>query len=471
MAGLISSALDDPQAMSAPRTTLPEDGQVRIPGTGTPSTGGTPKIQNPPAPAPAPATPGAPSPTPTPPPPSGGAVPVPPSPTAPPAPTTPGTPGAPAAPTPPPPPSFTLPPPVAGSGQAPAAQTYTPQTYTPAQTTAQTYTPTTGYDVTKWDPTQRSVNAATETVQGQLQGLLAAGNPLLERAGALSDERMAARGLINSSMATTAALDAILGQALNIATPDAAKYETAARDNQSVVNSAGQVNAQAATERARFGAQTTNEAGQFNTGQTNQVAQNNVAAVNNAGQFNAGSQNQASQFNAGQTNEIAVRERAAQLEQQRMREGASLDAARGNQTQQFARENMILNSQLDMGTKERMAAIEQNYKTLTTASQTANGLMQEMNARIGSILNDANIAAENKGGLINQTIENTRRTLQVLASINQVDYGDLLSIFGTAAVPNDVRPPTTPTDGGGGTDRFGRPVDPNDDATRGGGGA
>lgn len=88
----------------------------------------------------------------------------------------------------------------------------------------------------------RQVDAPKETVQGQLQGMLTAGSPVLEAARAKAERAAAARGLQNSSMAAEAGTSALLQQATQIATADANVYGTASRDNQAALNNASTAN-------------------------------------------------------------------------------------------------------------------------------------------------------------------------------------------------------------------------------------
>jgi len=85
--------------------------------------------------------------------------------------------------------------------------------------------------------------APNETVQGQLKGILDSGSPLLEQARARAMEGMQERGLLNSAMAQSAGDDALIKSGLQIATPDAATYGLASRDNQLTANETNRFNA------------------------------------------------------------------------------------------------------------------------------------------------------------------------------------------------------------------------------------
>jgi len=90
--------------------------------------------------------------------------------------------------------------------------------------------------VTPAVPTLGTVDAATETVQGQMTGLLATGNPLLQRAKTKAAQSANQRGLLNSSMGVQAGEEAMLTAALPIAQADASEYRNQSLVNQQVQN-------------------------------------------------------------------------------------------------------------------------------------------------------------------------------------------------------------------------------------------
>lgn len=111
------------------------------------------------------------------------------------------------------------------------------------------------------DPQTRTVDAAKETVSGQLDTLLQQGSPYIDRARAASTVAANKRGLINSSIAAGAGEGAAIDAALPIANADAGIYGTAARDNQSVGNAALQFNADAANKASLVNMDASNQFG------------------------------------------------------------------------------------------------------------------------------------------------------------------------------------------------------------------
>lgn len=82
----------------------------------------------------------------------------------------------------------------------------------------------------------QTVDPATMTVGGQLNGLLAANNPYIELARAQGTQQAASRGMLNSSMAAGSAQNAAIAAALPIATGNAQEYAGVSAANQQAQN-------------------------------------------------------------------------------------------------------------------------------------------------------------------------------------------------------------------------------------------
>lgn len=82
----------------------------------------------------------------------------------------------------------------------------------------------------------RQVDAKTETIEGRIQGLLSASNPVIQQAGNRAMQQFQQRGLLNSSMAIQAANEAMTSKAIEIAGPDAATYTKTGMLNQTENN-------------------------------------------------------------------------------------------------------------------------------------------------------------------------------------------------------------------------------------------
>lgn len=96
---------------------------------------------------------------------------------------------------------------------------------------------------TGYAPTQRTVDAGKETVQGQMEGIMSSGNPLIAHARTGANQQMNERGLLNSSLAIQASDQAAYNAALPIANADANIYGTASQQNMASQNDALKSNA------------------------------------------------------------------------------------------------------------------------------------------------------------------------------------------------------------------------------------
>jgi len=127
-------------------------------------------------------------------------------------------------------------PPKPATTQAPAAAAAT------ATPTAQAAPPPQSAQFT---PVTRTLDAKTETTQGQMGALLAKDSPYLTAARERAKATMNQRGLLNSTLAGTAGEAAAIDAALPIAQADAGAYQAQAGKNQDAQNVAGQTNAAA----------------------------------------------------------------------------------------------------------------------------------------------------------------------------------------------------------------------------------
>jgi len=113
--------------------------------------------------------------------------------------------------------------------------------------------PTAGVTPQTYNATTSQVNAPTETVQGQVNSILATDNPLMQRARTLATQQMAQRGLVNSSMNAGAGVAAMTDKALQIGAQDAQTYSQRALVNTEATNQANQFNTSATNDLYKFG--------------------------------------------------------------------------------------------------------------------------------------------------------------------------------------------------------------------------
>jgi hypothetical protein len=115
----------------------------------------------------------------------------------------------------------------------------------------------------------REIDPVTETIEGRINKLLGANNPVIMQAKNRALQDFHKRGLLDTSMASQAAQEAMTAKAIDIASPDAAAYQTQGMLNQTEGNKStmldqeywlkGQLQGQtdaAALERAIAGQQT-----------------------------------------------------------------------------------------------------------------------------------------------------------------------------------------------------------------------
>jgi predicted component of type VI protein secretion system len=115
-------------------------------------------------------------------------------------------------------------------------------------------------------------------VQNRVKDIVGDDSPLLQLARQNATQQMQARGLVNSSLNTTAGEQAVIAQALPIATSDAAAINQAMTNTASAQNTASQTNAQLETAM-----NTTNANAKNNALSASALAENtrNLAAIDN----------------------------------------------------------------------------------------------------------------------------------------------------------------------------------------------
>lgn len=269
-----------------------------------------------------------------------------------------------------------------------------PATYTPT-VTGPTSLATAGTAVGQgYTPTNWNVDE-NQTVAGQIKGLIASNSPLNQQTETAAKQAMAAKGLLNSSMAITAGQDALYKNVLPIAQADASMY-----------GNAGQYNATAANQSAAFGADAGNKASLANAENQTQVSLGNANNENANKQFNTGQANTAGQANINAVN-------AANLENTR--------AA-----------NQIAINKLEQSSKTQLAEIEANYKTIMQTSASAAQLYQQVLTNMTNVMSNNQMGVDAK----QKAIDNQLAMLQSgLGQIGAIGNLNLTSILDFSKVP------------------------------------
>ena len=259
-----------------------------------------------------------------------------------------------------------------------------------------------------YDANTMTVDPATMTVQGQLNGLLDSANPLMQRAQQKGLDYAASRGLINSTMGAQAGQAALYDAAVPIATADANTYATA-----------GKYNMDARNKASEFGAGAFNQAELANAGFANDTARFNVTAAVDVAKSNVANALQAGIVNAQQANDLA------RLNQQLATQVNLSNVENANQFQQF-----VMQQALQAGIINQQQANEISKFNA----------QQSLAAQLGVLGNDtsiatAKIAAQNKIDSINaefnfDTLKTVSSSLssanaQLMAAINNITQSDM----------------------------------------------
>jgi hypothetical protein len=225
-----------------------------------------------------------------------------------------------------------------------------------------------------------------ETVEGRVQGMLATGNPLLEKARAMTEQRANSRGLLNSSMANDAAMSAMMQNAIPIATADAGNLL--------------QMRLQ-----------------------------------------NAGFQNQAGQFNADSINAMMKLGYTAQADLQKMALGGNIDLQKLLAAGQTDAAMEMIRTQSQLALKEMETTATDQQRASQSFATTMSTLQQGVTQILGS-----NLDATAKTAAINQLVSHARGSLAVYGSLS--GNVNLLDQFDSIVnAPGSTTNPNTPSAG------------------------
>lgn len=156
-----------------------------------------------------------------------------------------------------------------------ASQSPTVAGYTPSQAQA------TPASASTYDPSKFLVDDK-QTVQGQVEKIVDSDSKLMQQARVRANQDAQAKGLLSSSLAVEAGQNAVIGQALPIASQDAATYNRAMTDTANAENTAKQFNAGSLTDVSKS-----------NAGLLTQTALANAESANLAKRSATGDYNQA----------------------------------------------------------------------------------------------------------------------------------------------------------------------------------
>jgi hypothetical protein len=299
---------------------------------------------------------------------------------------------------------------------APGATPGAPVTsYTPAKADASTYSAT-GFDV-----------APNQTVASQLEGIIASGSPLMQRAEANARNMMNSRGLINSTMGVQAGQAAVIDAALPIATADAATYDRAATNTVNAQNQAAQANAALLTNTSQYNAGQESTAFQQAANASNaqsiaaqQIAgQKEIAGIQGATQQAVANMQANTSMSVAATNAQTQKDIAA-LNSQAQLDIAKLDAA--SRTAQVEASKYIAG--INNASNELIAGIQRNTQldvaTINTQTQQAIAMRQDATSRyIGDLQSSTQLSLPEKTAAANKAMDELKLALQRdIANIN-----------------------------------------------------
>ena len=212
-----------------------------------------------------------------------------------------------------------------------------------------------------------------DTVQGQLDKVLAKDSKVIQRADARSRAAMAGNGMINSTMGLQAGQAAVIDAAMPIAQQDAQTNFTA---NQKTVDAQ-------------------NAAGQFGAAAGNQVALANAQLTTDVSKANAGMINEAGARNAQAANEQMI---------------ARLDA-----------DTRVMLSSMDSQTKTSLATMDAANRQLLQQSQAAQDMFKQTVADITAITQNEKLTPDAKDAAVQTAINLLREGLAATAEVTRTE--------------------------------------------------
>ena len=272
-------------------------------------------------------------------------------------------------------------------------------------------------------PETIQVDKTTDTMQGQLQSVLAKDNPLMQGARTRALQGMAQRGLINSTMAQGAAERAMYDVAMPIAQYDAGVYGRNKEVNMFAKN----------------------RAHEFTAGAQNQGAGQLIARNTEMGlQRLRGSQARSLQHLQGQQQmglQTLRGEQETGLQTLRGDQETGLQTLRGEQAVnlQNLRGTLETNLQTLRGTQaNELAHVESAYRLLINASDTAADFYTNTINNMNQILASPDIPIEQKEQLISKNTQMMEFGLALIGGINNLDLTGLLDFSGADETQPEV---------------------------------
>lgn len=267
-------------------------------------------------------------------------------------------------------------------------------------------------NVLGYDAEKRTLDPATDTVEGRASKLIADDSPFIQSARARATGVANSRGLINSSMAVGAGEAAAYDAALPIASQDAAAY-----------NQQGQLNQQAENTARGFTADSGNRLNLANVAGKQQKEQQLLA-----GQIETGLVGTRTAAESRLQGERVAGE--SQLQTERVAGESQLSAQQAEQagtlqTQKAAQEIQMQNLRGDQA--ERITALESANRQLLQSSASATSVYSGIAKSINDIMSNADLSPADKQLAINRNIDLLESGLAVIGGIAGLNLTSLLN--------------------------------------------
>lgn len=259
-------------------------------------------------------------------------------------------------------------------------------------------------------------NSTDQTVAGQVQKITAADSPLMQQARTTALQGMNQRGLVNSSLAGTAAQSAVLGAAMPIAQQDA--------------NTSASI--------AKYNADTRNNANQFNVQQQNAMTSQNLSGAQQSFSMSEEQKNNLAKMAAQQGYNLQNLSAQQFNELQRMAtaQGYNLQNLSTQQANDLAKLAAQIQGQKDVVATQTEAAkdvagIEAAYKSITQGSQSAATIVSNMQSSINAITANTTMDAAAKTAAIADIKANAEESLQLIGALaGDIDLSNYISQIG-----------------------------------------
>lgn len=298
-----------------------------------------------------------------------------------------------------------------------------------------------------------------QTVQGQVQSIIAGNSALMQQAATRANQQSNARGLMNSSIGVGAGQAALYEAAMPIATQDASIEANAGKFNAEASQQATMANQNASNSALQFNATANQDNNQFTkTNALDRYKTDQATAMERARLNQAGSQ-----FTKTNALDRYRADQSAALERDRLKQTVGMDRYKTDQTAALERERLKQTTDLDRyrfdvsqsnefakigienTTRMELANIEAGYKTLMQTSSGASDLYKQMIVTVSNISASKDMDAGAKRQAIDNQVTMLNNGLAMMGQISNLNLSDFLTFDdagGTSTVPTAAGAPS-----------------------------